>query len=62
MTLSQARKNVNKQTFGTPAWEASMQIVRNMVAAELAAAPKQEYFSVDSGEHRTILLDGRIIG
>ncbi len=47
MTLAQARKNVNKETFGTAAWESAMQIVRELVAAENAAAKPFVYTSID---------------
>lgn len=60
-TLKAARAAVNAETFGTPAWEAKMQIVRELVDAANTARPVEEFTSVDSGFHRTRLLDGRII-
>jgi hypothetical protein len=30
--IETARAAVNAETFGTPAWEAAMQVVRNLVA------------------------------
>lgn len=59
--LKIARAAVNAETFGTPAWEAKMQIVRDLVDAANAARPVEEFTSVDSGFHRTRLLDGRTI-
>jgi hypothetical protein len=59
--IAAARKTVNSLTFGTPEWEAAMQIVRNLVNAEMEAAPKERFCSVDSGWHATRLSDGRII-
>ncbi len=59
--LAAARKTVNSLTFGTPEWEAAMQIVRNLVAAEMEAAPKERFCSIDSGWHATRLGNGRII-
>ena len=45
--LKIARAAVNAETFGTPAWEAKMQIVRDLVAKENAKAAKFEYTSID---------------
>lgn len=59
--LKIARAAVNAETFGTPAWEAKMQVVRDLVDAANAARPVEEFTSVDSGFHRTRLLDGRVI-
>ena len=59
--LAVARKTVNSLTFGTPEWEAAMQIVRNLVAAEMEAAPKERFCSIDSGWHATRLSNGRIM-
>ena len=52
--LKIARAAVNAETFGTPAWEAKMQIVRDLVAKANAAAPKERFHSIDSGEHPTM--------
>lgn len=60
--IKAARRAVNLLKFGTPEWEAAMQAVRDLVKAESAAIPDEEYCSVDSGEHRTRLLNGNIIG
>ena len=54
--LQKARAAVNAETFGTPAWEAAMQVVRRLVEIENAERPAEEYFSVDSRVHRTFLL------
>lgn len=59
--LSAARKTANNLTFGTPEWEAAMQIVRNLVNAEMEAAPKERFCSVDSGWHPTRLRGGKVI-
>ena len=59
--LKNARAAVNAETFGTPAWEAKMQIVRDLVDEAMKAAPAEEFCSVDSGVHRTRLLNGKII-
>jgi len=45
--LKAARAAVNAETFGTPAWEAAMQVVRNLTQSINDAAPKFEYTSVD---------------
>lgn len=47
MTLAQARKNVNKETFGTPAWEAAMQIVRELVEVENSKRSPFVHTSID---------------
>jgi hypothetical protein len=60
--LIAARAKVNTLTFGTPAWDSAMQIVRDLVAAEVDALPREEFCSIDSGIHRTRLMDGRVIG
>lgn len=59
--LAAARKTVNSLIFGTPEWESAMQIVRNLVNAEMEAAPRERLCSIDSGWHPTRLSDGRII-
>lgn len=59
--LKAARAAVNAETFGTPAWEAKMQIVRDLVEAADNNRPAEEFCSVDSGWHRTRQLDGRIV-
>ena len=45
--LETARQAVRKETFGTEAWETKMQIVRALVDAENAAAPRFEHTSLD---------------
>ena len=45
--IAAARQAVNAQTFGTPAWESAMRVVRSLVAQQQAAAPRGEYTSVD---------------
>ena len=45
--IATARQAVNAQTFGTPAWEAAMQVVRSLVGAQMESAPRSEYASVD---------------
>ncbi len=59
--LKAARKKVNSLIFGTPEWEAAMQIVRDLCAKIDAARPVEEFCSVDSGFHRTRLRNGKII-
>ena len=60
MNIQTARAKVNSLTFGTPEWEAAMQVVRELVAKDMEGR-KEEFCSVDSGFHRTRLLNGRII-
>jgi len=38
--LKIARAEVSKHEFGSQAWEAAMEVVRALVQAEIAAAPK----------------------
>lgn len=45
--ITAARAAVNAQTFGTPAWESAMQVVRGLVGAQMESAPRGEYTSVD---------------
>jgi hypothetical protein len=45
--IKAARAKVNAETFGTPAWEAAMQVVRKLVAEHDAAQPVRPYTSVD---------------
>jgi hypothetical protein len=59
--LKVARARVNELTFGTAEWEAAMAVVRTLSAELDAAAPAEEFCSVDSGVHRTRLLSGRIV-
>jgi hypothetical protein len=59
--LKAARAAVNALEFGTDAWEAAMVVVRSLVGQVNAAKPVQEFFSLDSGIHRTLLLNGRVI-
>ncbi len=59
--LKAARAAVNALEFGTDAWESAMVAVRSLVDQINAAKPVEEFFSVDSGIHRTMLLDGRVI-
>ena len=58
--LKAARATVNSLEFGTDAWEAAMADVRRLVDQVNAAKPDEEFFSVDSGIHRTLLLNGRV--
>jgi hypothetical protein len=46
--------------FGTDAWEAAMADVRRLVDQSNAAKPVEEFCSIDSGIHRTRLINGRI--
>jgi hypothetical protein len=46
-SIAEARTAVNAETFGTPAWESAMQVVRGLVAEQMAEAPRGEYTSVD---------------
>lgn len=57
--LQAARQVVRGHTFGAPEWEAAMVRVRALCAELDASRPREEFCSVDSGEHRTRLLDGR---
>ena len=59
--LKAARATVNTLEFGTDAWESAMVAVRSLVDQINAAKPVEEFFSVDSGIHRTLLLNGRVI-
>jgi hypothetical protein len=59
--IKAARAKVSQHKFGTPEWEAAMQVVRRLVAEHDAQQPAEEFCSVDSGWHRTRLLDGRVI-
>ena len=59
--LKAAREKVNSLQFGTQEWEDAMAIVRSLVEQIDSAKPKEEFCSIDSGIHRTRLLDGRVI-
>jgi hypothetical protein len=59
--LKAARASVNTLEFGTDAWESAMTAVRSLVDQINAAKPVEEFFSVDSGIHRTLLLNGRVV-
>ena len=59
--LKAARATVNALEFGTDAWEAAMVVVRRLADQINAAKPAEEFFSLDSGIHRTLLLNGRVI-
>lgn len=59
--LKTARATVNELEFGTDAWEAAMVAVRTLVDQISAAKPAEEFCSIDSGIHRTRLLNGRVI-
>ena len=52
--IAKARAEVNRHKFGTPEWEAAMQVVRQLVEAHDAAQPREAFHSVDSGEHPTM--------
>jgi hypothetical protein len=56
-----ARATVNALEFDTDAWEAAMVAVRSLVDQISAAKPAEEFCSIDSGIHRTRLLNGRVI-
>lgn len=56
-----ARDKVATFNFGTDEWEAAMQIVRDLTSKQMELAPKEEFCSIDSGEHRTRLLNGKVI-
>lgn len=45
--LKAARAAVNAEKFGTPAWEAKMQVVRSLVQKTNEAAPKFAHTSID---------------
>jgi len=59
--LKIARATVNSLEFGTNEWEAAMVVVRNLVEQLNAYLANEEFFSLDSGIHRTLLLNGRVI-
>ena len=59
--ITAARKVVNTLSFGTPAWESAMQVVRDLVAEQSSQDTDTTFFSVDSGIHPIMLLNGRII-
>jgi hypothetical protein len=59
--LKSARAAVNALEFGTDAWEAAMVVVRSLVDQINDAKPAKEFFSLDSGIHSTLLLNGRVI-
>jgi hypothetical protein len=59
--ITAARKVVNTLSFGTPAWESAMQVVRDLVAEQSAQDTDTAFYSVDSGIHPTLLLNGQII-
>ena len=59
--LKAARATVNALEFGTDAWEAAMVVVRQLVDQHDAYLANEEFFSLDSGIHRTLLLNGRVI-
>ena len=59
--LKAARAAVNALEFGTDAWEAAMVVVRQLVDQHDAYLANEEFFSLDSGIHRTLLLNGRVI-
>ena len=59
--LKAARATVNALEFGTDAWEAAMVVVRRLVEQHNACMANEEFFSLDSGVHRTLLLNGRVI-
>jgi hypothetical protein len=58
--LRKSREAVNREVFGTDAWELAMQVVRQLVD-EINAESTEEFCSIDSGVHRTRLFDGRVI-
>lgn len=59
--LKAARAEVNKHEFGTAEWESEMVVVRELCDAIDAASTPEEFCSVDSGVHRTRLLNGVIV-
>jgi hypothetical protein len=59
--LKSARAAVNALEFGIDAWEAAMVVVRSLVNQINAAKPVEEFFSLNSGIHSTLLLNGRVI-
>jgi len=65
MTLTErikaARVVVNAQIEGTPEFNAACAIVRSLVSKQTAAAPAEEFCSLDSGIHRTRMMDGRCV-
>jgi hypothetical protein len=54
--LAAARAKVRTLSFGTDAWEAAMVTVRALTEQVNAERAPEEFFSVDSGEHRTRLI------
>jgi hypothetical protein len=59
--IKAARLNVRNFTFGTDEWEEAMEVVRGLCRQLAEITPKEEFCSVDSGEHRTRLLNGKMI-
>ena len=59
--LKAARLNVRNFTFGTAEWENAMEVVRGLCRQIDEITPKEEFCSIDSGHHRTRLLNGKII-
>lgn len=59
--LAFARSKVNQFKFGTQEWENAMTIVRHLTERIDSAKPKQEFCSIDSGVHRTRLLNGKLV-
>jgi hypothetical protein len=58
--LKAARATVKTLQFGTEAWDAAMVVVRQLVEQIEAAKPAEEFCSIDSGIHRTRLMNGRL--
>ena len=66
MTNSQIktlRANINAAYYAKnmARWNELCAVLKAHTDAQLAAAPKVEFFSVDSGQHRTMLASGRAI-
>jgi hypothetical protein len=60
--LAIARGAVRRETFGTLAYHAAFERMREITQAMTDIPTDEEFCSVDSGEHRTRLRDGRIVG
>lgn len=59
--IKAARMAVNAQAEGTPAFNAACAVVCSLVAQQSADTPIEEFCSLDSGVHRTRLMDGRCV-
>jgi hypothetical protein len=59
--LNAARAEVRRHKFGSAEFDAAFAKAKAISDRIIDAAPREEFCSIDSGHHRTRLLDGRII-